>query len=70
MAWTEADLDALSAAIKTGIKKVTFADGRQTEYQSLKEMTDLRGAMKAELAAAASQISPIPRATRGRMIRR
>jgi hypothetical protein len=70
MAWTQTDLDRLSAAITAGVKSVTFADGRRTEYQTLREMIELRSTMKAELAASASQVNPIPRATRGRMRRR
>lgn len=58
MAWTQSDLDAVDAALKNGIRKVTFADGRSREYQSTSEMLTLRGQMKAELAAAASQVAP------------
>lgn len=69
MAWTQADLDALNAAITSGVRRVTFADGRTTEYQTLREMLDLRSTMKGELLASASQVKAIPRATRARMIR-
>ena len=69
MAWTQSDFDALDTAIKSGVKKVRFADGRETEYHSLKEMLDLRSTIKAELLASASQVNPIPRATRARMRR-
>ncbi len=48
MAWTEADLTAIRAAISTGIRSVTFADGRRTEYQSVDHM------LKAESVIAAS----------------
>lgn len=69
MAWTHDDLDALSAAIKGGVKSVTFSDGRKTEYQTLKEMLDLRTAMRLELAALDSQVTPRTRTTIGRMRR-
>jgi hypothetical protein len=44
MAWTQDDLDALDAAIATGVKKVQYANG-STEYQSLNEMLTLRDRM-------------------------
>lgn len=37
-AWTDTDLTAIRTAITTGIRSVTFADGRRTEYQSLDHM--------------------------------
>lgn len=67
MAWTQSDLDALDTSIRAGVKRVRFADGRETEYHSLKEMTDLRREIRAELAAAASQVSR--RTTVGRVAR-
>lgn len=68
MAWTQADLDAVQAAIRTGIKKVTFADGRSHEYQTTRELLDLRRDMQADIAAAASQVNP-RRVTVGRFRR-
>lgn len=38
MAWTQADLDALKGAMKSGVKTVTFSDGRSVSYRSIKEM--------------------------------
>ncbi|WCT73938.1 hypothetical protein PQ455_01510 [Sphingomonas naphthae] len=64
MAYNQADLDALSSAITGGIQEVTYADGRKIRYQSLADMRALRNDMKAEVAAAASQISPRRRVTR------
>lgn len=69
MAWTQSDLDALSTAIMQGAKSVTYADGRKVEYHSLDEMRRLRSDMKAEIAAAASQVSPRTRFSVGRMRR-
>lgn len=38
MAWTDADLTTIRSAIATGVRKVTFADGRSREYQSLDQL--------------------------------
>lgn len=70
MAFQQSDLDQLDTAILGGVKKVTFADGRSTEFHSLDEMRRLRGDIKAELAAARAQASPPLRTTIGRIIRR
>jgi hypothetical protein len=64
MAWTQADLDALSAAIAGNVKRVTYADGRSVEYHAVADMLALRREMKAELLASASQVRPFVRATR------
>ena len=66
MAYSQADLDALSAAITSGIKSVTFADGRRTEYQTLADMRALRDDMKAEIQAGA-RANVGPRVTIGRI---
>jgi hypothetical protein len=58
MAWTQADLDAVDTALKNGIRKVTFADGRSREYQTTSEMLALRNQMKSELLASSSQVAP------------
>ena len=57
MAWSQSDLDALSAAITSGLLRVRFADGRETTYQNVADMLALRKTMKAEIAAAASQVT-------------
>jgi hypothetical protein len=69
MAWSQADLDRLDAAIANNVRKVTFADGRSTEYQNADQMLAVRKTMRAELLAAASQVRPHIRATRGTMRR-
>jgi hypothetical protein len=69
MAWTQPDLDALSAAITAGVRSVTYADGRKIEYHSLDEMRRLRSDMKAEIAATASRVTPRRRTTVGRIRR-
>ncbi len=49
MAWKQADLDAVDSALKSNVRKVTFADGRSTEYQTSGELLSVRNAIKAEL---------------------
>lgn len=38
MAFVQADLETLQRALVTGIRSVTFADGRRTEYQNADQM--------------------------------
>lgn len=40
MAWTQAELDALEFAYKSGVTRVKYKD-RETEYRSLQEMRSL-----------------------------
>lgn len=54
MAWTQEDLATLQAAIATGVRSVTFADGRRTEYQNTDQMLAAVKLISAELAGAAS----------------
>lgn len=70
MAYQPSDLDKLDAAIVSGIRSITFADGRRTEYQSLADMRAVRKDVKAELVASASQISRRTRFIVGRVGRR
>jgi hypothetical protein len=65
MAWTQGDLDALDAAMKGGIKKVTFEDGRSREFQDLSDLIELRKTIKNELLASSSQV-PLRRTVIGR----
>ena len=58
MAWQQSDLDKLDAAMASGTKKVTFADGRSREFQDLGDMMKLRSLIKTELAEGASQVAP------------
>ena len=69
MAYTQSDLDALSAALIGGIQEVTYADGRKIRYQTLADMRALRNDMKSEIAAAAAKASPPLRTTIGRICR-
>lgn len=69
MAFQPADLEKIDAAIRSGVKKVTFADGRSTEYHSLDEMRRLRADIKAELASSGSLVMPRVRTVVGKMRR-
>lgn len=40
MAWSQADIDALKAAMAKGVKKVQYASG-SVEYQSIDDMRKL-----------------------------
>lgn len=59
MAWTQTDLDRLTAAIAQGVSKVTYSDGRAVEYQTLDKMLRLKATMTEEIARGSS--SPEPR---------
>jgi len=53
MAWTQADIDALKKAIKTGARRVEFGSGetrRVVEYRSLVEMQLILADMEEEVA--------------------
>lgn len=54
MAWSQEDLDTLQRAIATGVRSVTFADGRRTEYQNTDQMLAAVKMMRGEIAAAAN----------------
>lgn len=49
--WTAADIAALEAAIKRGVKSVTYASGT-VNYHSLDEMLRLLDRMRGEVASA------------------
>lgn len=51
MAFDQSDLAALEAAIKTGTKRVRYAD-REVEYHTPADMLALRDLMRTEIAAA------------------
>ena len=55
MAWTQADLDKLDAAIAAGgsMQSMTFAGGDSFTFRSLDEMLKLRALMQQALSAAA-----------------
>jgi len=69
MAWSQTDLDRLDAALANNVRKVTFADGRSTEYQNADQMLAVRKAIRAELLGSASS-SGRTRAVVGRVCSR
>lgn len=48
MAFTQADVDKIKAAIAAGVKRVRFRD-REVEYRSLEEMKDALELIEKEL---------------------
>jgi hypothetical protein len=57
MAFQQSDLDRIDAAIGSGIRKVTFADGRSTEYQNLDDMLKARDLISDEVAAPVDRVA-------------
>lgn len=53
MAWTQADIDALKNAIKSGVRRVGYSD-RTIEYQSVADMLSILAAMEADAAGSAA----------------
>lgn len=61
MAYTQADLDKVRAAITSGLRSVTFADGRRTEYQSLDQLLAAEKVIDAALKMQAQATSGLVR---------
>ncbi|MGI4879217.1 MAG: phage head-tail joining protein [Janthinobacterium lividum] len=61
MAYTDADLTNLRAAITSGIRTIRFADGRETQYQSLDHMLAAERVISAEVALADRATSGVTR---------
>lgn len=61
MAWTQSDLDKIDTNIATGIRRVTYEDGRTVEYQSLDHMIAARKVIAAQLEVEAQVVAGIPR---------
>jgi hypothetical protein len=53
MAFTQADLDALDAALRTGAMRVDFPGGGGTTYRSVAEMLRIRDMIAADVAKVA-----------------
>ncbi len=51
MAWSQADIDALDAAIKSGTNRVRYAD-REVVYQSIDSLLKARALAVSEVNAA------------------
>ena len=63
MAYTQAHLDALEAALVKGEKRVTFGD-KTVEYRSVEELKDAIRAVERGLSAQAANTGLIPPAPR------
>ncbi len=61
MAFAPEDLNTIDAAIASGVKRITFADGRTTEYQSAADMLAVRREITASLNQAANTAAGRPR---------
>jgi hypothetical protein len=61
MAFVPADLDIVEAALKSGVKRVTFADGRTTEYNDARALLEVRRAIETEISLAARSAAGIRR---------
>jgi hypothetical protein len=61
MAWTQTDIDALKAAIATGVRDVQYSDNSRVTYRSLDEMRSILAEMEGEVAG--------PTVSRARTIR-
>ncbi len=53
MAWTQADIDALDTAYKTGARRVRKSDGSEVEFQTISDYQTLRAFAAAEVYRAA-----------------
>lgn len=63
MAFTQAQFDAISDAIASGVLEVTV-NGQTVRYQSTKDMLALRDRMQRELQTAAGTGRPVARTAR------
>ena len=52
MALSQSDVDAIKAAIVSGVRRVKFADGREVEYRTVDEMKQALALAEADVAAA------------------
>jgi len=59
--YTSADLVSIRTAIASGVRKVTFADGRSTEYQDLDQMLAAEKVIATAITMAATTKSSIVR---------
>lgn len=50
MPLTQTDVDTIKRAIVSGVKSVTFADGRRVDYQSVEEMKQALAMAQADVA--------------------
>lgn len=57
MAFTQADLDAIDEALKTGAKKVKFRD-KEMEFNTPEELLQVRAVIQSELGQSVSTRRP------------
>ncbi len=58
MAFTQADVDALKAAIASGARRVRYADGSEIEYRSQAELEAALARVQGEVSPPATGSSP------------
>lgn len=61
MPFTTADLATIDDHIASGVRRVTFADGRTTEYNSGDEMLAARALIVSEISKEAAAANGVPR---------
>ncbi|WP_375178051.1 phage head-tail joining protein [Sphingobium yanoikuyae] len=59
--WKQSDLVAVRAAIASGVRSVTFADGRKTEYHSLDQLLAAERVIDAALQMQDQAVSGVVR---------
>lgn len=59
--YTDTDLATIKAAIASGIRAVTYADGRKVEYQNLDQMLAAKKVIEAEVTMAAAALRGVVR---------
>lgn len=59
--WVQSDLVAVRKAIASGVRSITFADGRKTEYQSLDQLLAAERVISAALTMQAQAVGGINR---------
>jgi hypothetical protein len=61
MAYSQSDLDKVRNAISSGVRSITFADGRRTEYHSLDQLLAAEKVIAAQLTMAAESTNGLLR---------
>jgi stage III sporulation protein SpoIIIAA len=59
--WTQEDIDALRAALASGVKRIRKADGSEVEYQSARDIEAAIAKIQQALNAAAGITSSVIR---------
>ncbi len=61
MAYQQSDLDKLDAMIVSGVRAITFADGRKHEYQTLDQLLAARKVVDAQIRMAVQATTSLVR---------